>query len=184
MLYRVFPWVTGAVAGAPGGPLHVPRERQGVGRHDNPGRYGALYVSRSAESAIAERIQAFRGQTLTDADLQLVGGARYALATFAEVQDRVVDLDDPAELLARALRPSKVATHDRAVTRAWARSIFDEGVNGFSWWSSLESSWANVTLFAERVVDRIVIVKPPEVLTLDHPAVELAAETIGVRLAP
>lgn len=163
--------------------MYVPRERQGAGRHDNPDQYGALYVSRIAESAIADRIQAFRGQTLTDADLRLIGGARYALATFDDVHGQIVDLDDPGELVARALRPSKVAMHDRAVTRAWTRGIFDEGVIGFSWWSSLESSWSNVTFFAERAVDRLAIVKSPELLTLAHPALRAAADAIGVRLA-
>lgn len=85
------------------------------------------------ESAVAERIQAFRGQTLNDADLRLVGGAQYALATFDDsTLDRIVHLDDPSELARRQLRPSMVATRDRRVTGAIALRIFEEGVRGFS----------------------------------------------------
>src|SRR5262245_10526952 len=111
MLFRVFPMLSGAATLEPGGPLFVPRERQGAGRHDHPDAYGALYVSRLALSAVAERIQAFRGQALADADLRLVDGSRYALATFDEDGlDGLVDLDDPPELSRRTLRPSMVAT--------------------------------------------------------------------------
>lgn len=161
----------------------MPRERQGAGRHDNPDHYGALYVSRSAESAVAERIQAFRGQMLTDADLGFVGGARLALATFDDADLRgLVDLDDPAELVAREIRPSMVATHDRGVTRAIALRIHAEEAAGFGWWSSLEASWPNVTLFAERAVPRLVLVGEPEVLSARHPVLAAAARALGVRL--
>ena len=65
-LYRVFPWAPRRLVR----PLDVPRERQGANRHDNPDRYTALYLAREAESAVAEAIQAFRGRTLADADLE------------------------------------------------------------------------------------------------------------------
>lgn len=184
MLYRVFPMLPGAAIDQPGGPLFVPRERQGAGRHDHSDAYGALYISRLALSAIAERIQAFRGQTLTDADFQLVDGARYALATFDEEGlDGVIDLDDPVELTRRLLRPSMVATRDRASTRASALRIFEEGAQGFVWWSTLEASWLNVTLFAERAVPRLRLTTEPEPLSMQHPMLRAAAEAIGVRLS-
>ena len=184
MLYRVFPFLPNAPAGQAGGPLYVPRERQGDGRYDHPDHYGALYVSRVPESAVAESIQAFRGQTLNDADLRLIGGAQYALATFDDnAVDRIVDLDEPRELARRQLRPSLVATRDRRVTRAIALRIFEEGVRGFAWWSTLESAWPNVTLFAERASAQLALVGDPEPLTVRHPMVRVAAEVIGVRLA-
>lgn len=168
----------------PGGALYVPREWQGDGRHDHPDYYGALYMSRVQESAVAERIQSFRGQTLEDADLRLEGGDAYALAAFDDsALDGIVDLDDPAELARRQLRPSVVATRDRMVTRGIALRIFEEGVQGFGWWSTLESAWPNVTLFAERASAQLTLVGNPEILTVRHPMVRVAAEAIGVQLA-
>lgn len=183
MLYRVFPLVTQAAVDEPGGAFYVPRHAQGDGRHDHPAHYGAFYASRIAESAIAELIQRFRGQVLDQDDLRSPGGAQYALATFDDAAiGTLVDLDDPAELVARALRPSIVATGRRSVTRDIALSIFGEGASGLAWWSTLESSWSNVTLFAERVAGSLSLAGPPEVLTPRHPALRSAAGTIGVRL--
>lgn len=95
----------------------------------------------------------------------------------------MVDLDDPTELAGRQLRPSLVATRDRGVTQGIALRLFDEGADGFVWWSTLESSWPNLTLFAERASSRLALVGDPELLTVRHSAVRLAAETLGVRLS-
>ena len=144
--------------------------------------HSTCHASRRARSQ--EHIQAFRGRTLNDADLRLVGGAQYALATFDDAAlDRCVDLDDPTELASRQLRPSMVATRDRTVTRGIALRIFEEGVRGFRWWSTLESTWPNITLFAERASERLVLVGDPELLSVRHPVVRAAAQTIGVLLA-
>ncbi len=134
-------------------------------------------------SAVAERIQGFRGQALGDGDLRLAGGARLALAAFddAGLTD-LVDLDAPAALVARRLRPSQVATRDRATTRAIALRVFDEGRAGFAWWSTLDAAWSNVTLFAERAVDALALRGTPEVLSVRHPLLRAAADAIGVRL--
>jgi hypothetical protein len=183
VLYRVFPHLPGQEPLEEGGALFVPRERQGTGRHDNPDHYGALYVSRSAESAVAERIQSFRGQTLTDDDLARRDGSRYALAALDDAGlSGVVDLDDPSELVRRGLRPSGVATRRREITKPLALSVYEEGVPGFAWWSTLEAAWANVTLFAERVSGRLIIQDDPFPLSVDHPAVRAAADLMGVRL--
>lgn len=183
MLYRVFPFLPDADVDERGGALYVPRQAQGRGRHDHPAHYGAIYVSRVPESAVAEQIQDLRGQVLTATNLRLVSGAQYALASLDDgALQGIVDLDDPAELTARALRPSMVATRNRTVTHDIALRIFSEGAPGFSWWSTLESSWPNVTLFAERVAERLSLAGIPEPLTLRHPAVRSAADAIGVRL--
>src|SRR5438093_5671768 len=107
-----------------GGPLFVARAMQGGGRHDNPHRYGALYASREPESAVAERIQPFLGQVLTEEDLRRADGRRFALAALDDSNlTGVVDLDDPAELARRRIRPSWVATHERAVTQPIALGL-------------------------------------------------------------
>ena len=50
---------------------------------------------------------------------------------------------------ARGLRPSQVATNRRAVTQPDAARLFDAHPDaaGLRWWSTLEASWINVTLF-------------------------------------
>ncbi len=183
MLYRVFPFRPGTGPADEGGPLFVPRVRQGSGRHDNPDQYGALYVSREPESAVAERIQGFRGQMLAGADLRRTDGSRYALADLDDGDlPPPVDLDDPAELVSRELRPSMVATGHRPATRALAASLFQKGITGFSWWSTLEASWANATLFSERSVPHLRLLGEPEPLSLGHPALRIAADRLGVLL--
>jgi hypothetical protein len=94
----------------------------------------------------------------------------------------LVELDDPRNLLARDLRPSTVATRARKVTQRWAREIHEEGVAGFEWWSTIEASWINVTLFADRAHERVALAADPEPLSLAHPAVRDAAEAVGVLL--
>ncbi|MGH8937074.1 MAG: RES family NAD+ phosphorylase [Acidimicrobiia bacterium] len=181
MLYRVFPSRAGATPTEEGGALYVPRARQGSGRHDNPDHYGALYAARSPESAIAERVQGFRGQPLTGADLRLADGRRWALGAIDEARlSPLVDLDDPSQLAHRRLRPSMVATRDRSTTREIARAIFAEGLPGFSWWSTLESSWTNVTLFAEVAVPHLEVIGDPEPLSIGLPALRSAADLLGI----
>lgn len=179
----MFPLVVGARPSEEGGALYVARRSQGSGRHDNPERYGALYLSRSAESAVAERIQGFRGQVLTRAALRRPDGTSYALATIEDSElASIVDLDDPRELVRRKLRPSEVATRRRSVTQAIALRIFQEkrDAGGLSWWSALEASWTNVTLFAERAARRLRVGEPVEILSVDHPVLRVAAEILGI----
>ena len=177
-LYRVFPWAPRRLVR----PLDVPRERQGANRHDNPDRYTALYLAREPESAIAEAIQGFRGRTLTDADFERADGRRLALAALDDAAvPPLVDLDDPATLLAWAWRPSQVATRHRDTTQAIARALYDDGAAGCSWWSALEASWTNVTLFGSRA-GPLALAAPVEPLTVVHPSVIAAAERLGVTL--
>jgi hypothetical protein len=75
-----------------------------------------------------------------------------------------------------------VATRDRASTRAIALRIFEEGAQGFVWWSTLEASWPNATLFAERAAPHLRLAAEPELLSVQHPTLRAAAEAIGVRL--
>jgi hypothetical protein len=186
VLYRVFRMVAGAGLTEPGGPLHVPRERQGAGRHDSPARFGAFYAARSPEAAVAESIQAFRGRDLTDADLQLVDGSVLALAAFDDAALRgLEDLDDPAVLLAEGWRPSGVASRERVTTQAMAMRVFLAGGLGLSWWSTLDAAWTNVTLFAERTIaaGMLVVAGSPERLTVRHPALVAAADHLIIPLA-
>jgi RES domain len=183
VLYRVFPFRPAVGLIEEGGALHVPRERQGAGRHDNPDHYGALYVSRTALSAVAERIQGFRGRELGAEDLVRADGRRLALAWIDDGElDDLIDLDDPEELARRGVRPSGVATRARAITQPMALAIHREGHSGLAWWSTLEASWENVTLFAERATPLLRVGTPPEPLTVRSEAVRDAAAALGISL--
>jgi hypothetical protein len=185
MLYRVFRSIAGAAPDAVGGPLFVPRDRQGAGRHDSPGRYGAFYAARTPIAAVAETIQAFRGRELGEDDLARADGTALALAELDDANldlDKLRDLDDPGVLVEEAWRPSWVAGRDRAVTQAMAVRVFEAGGLGLSWWSTLDASWTNVTLFAERTLAAGLATASgtPERLTLSHPAVVAAADHLAI----
>ncbi len=182
MLYRVFPAVPGAAATEPGGPLHVPRFDQGRGRHDNPDVYGALYTSRLPVAPVAERIQDLRARRISDRHLSREGARLTLVAMDESAVEPLVDLDDPRTLVERSLRPSTVATAEREVTQPIALSLYRDGMAGLEWWSTIEASWINVTLFEDRAAGRLALAGEPEPLTLDHPAVREAAEAVGVLL--
>jgi len=181
LLYRVFPWDESSTGRTAAGPLHVPRERQGSGRHDAPASYGALYCSRQAVSAVSEAIQFFRGHSLGAPDLRRPGGRVSALATLELAEGlALVDLDDPQSLLTRGLRPSRVATGERDVSQAIARRVYAEGAAGLSWWSTIEASWTNLTLFDERCHRALTVADRPVPLTTKTPELLAAAERLGI----
>jgi RES domain len=175
-LYRCFAWNARARHDEPDGPLWFPRPYQGEGRHDNPDRYGCLYLADRALSCIVEQLARFRGQRLT-AGLLRRRGLPLALAEL-ELDDRagLIDLDDPAVLRRERLRPSLVATRHRDVTQPQALGLFDAHPDaaGLRWWSTFESSWANATLF-DRAAPALRVETLRE-LTLDDPDVAAAAD--------
>ena len=181
-LFRVFTWDGSSTGATERGPLFVPRATQDSGRHDAPDRYGAWYCSRDAISAVAESIQFLSGRVLRDRHFDIGGSAKALVGFSLDDEVSLLDLDDSLELAARRLRPSQVATGQRAVTQRIARSIFDEGAAGFLWWSTLEGGWSNVTLFHERALPHISIAARPKRLSIRLPEVKEAVERIGVRI--
>jgi hypothetical protein len=180
-LYRIFDWDGASLGRGDGGPLFVARTRQGGGRHDNPGQYGAWYCSRDSLSPVAEWLQVFRGRTVYDDDF--VGPDRRVKALVGfEIDEHIslVDLDDPAELSTRHLRPSQVATFHRATTQRIAAALFKEGVTGLSWWSTLEAEWTNVTLFYERALPHVRVATLPQRLSTRDTHVREAAARLDV----
>jgi hypothetical protein len=182
-LYRAFAWREAARPSDSDGPLWFPRIFQGDGRHDNPEVYGCLYLSDRPESCIAEQLAAFRGQRLM-ASLLRRRGLPLALAQL-ELDDRaeLVDLDDPSVLVRERLRPSLVATRDRATTQPHALELYRSHgkTAGLRWWSTWEALWANVTIF-DRAAKSLKVTDVTE-LTLEHPDVRQAAELFGLRIA-
>ena len=183
MLYRVYRALDGVAPTERGGPLFVPREYQGAGRHDAPGRYGAFYATRSPIAAVAEVLQAFRGRDLSPEDLERSDGTRLMLAAFDDAGlESLMDLDQPAVLVEEGWRPSGVASRDRALTQGMAVHAFESGALGLSWWSTLDSAWTNVTLFAEQALagSAVKVQGAPEPLTINQTEVIAAADHLAI----
>ncbi len=181
ILHRCFAWDERAGDDDPDGPLWFPRIYQGDGRHDNPDRFGCLYLSLSPVSPVVEQLARFRGQRLLPSLLRR-RGLPLALAALAIDDDvALVDLDDPAVLRRERLRPSLVATRDRRITQVQALALHDRHrkAAGVRWWSIYESTWINVTLF-DRAASRLGV-ESIRALRLDDPTVVEAAELFGLR---
>jgi hypothetical protein len=181
ILHRCFAWDKRVGDNGPDGPLWFPRIYQGDGRHDNPDRFGCVYLSVSALSTVVEQLARFRGQRLLPSLLRR-RALPLALAEL-DLSDgaTLVDLDDPVVLRREGLRPSRVATRDRHVTQPQALALHDRHPEaaGLRWWSTYEAAWINVTLF-ERATPH-VRVRSVKALSLEDPTVVEAADYFGLR---
>jgi RES domain len=180
-LWRTLPLDRRAAADEVGGALWFPREQQGYGRHDNPDLYGCLYVAEAAASAVAEALADFRGTGRLTASMLTQLGRPLALAEIALPDEAVViDLDDPAVLVAGALRPSRVATRARGITQGIAADLYRAHPEAAAvrWWSTLEASWINLTVF-DRAAPRLTATEVAE-LRIDDSVVRNAAALLGL----
>jgi hypothetical protein len=180
-LWRTLPFDSRAAATEPGGALWFPREQQGYGRHDNPDLYGCLYLAEEAVSAVAEPLAAFRGSGQMTASMLTRLGRPLALAELTLPDGAVwVDLDDPDVLSAEELRPSRIATRSREVTQRIAADLYRSHPDavGLRWWSTLESSWINWTLF-DRGISELELAEVVE-LRIDDAIVREAAALLGL----
>jgi hypothetical protein len=179
ILYRCFAWNERARPDQPDSPLWFPRVFQGDGRHDNPDVYGCLYLTDREASGVVEQLARFRGQRLIP-QILVRRGLPLALAAIELPDDaELVDLDDPVVLRRRRLRPSLVATRDRAITQPQALGVYREtDAAGLRWWSIVEALWANYTLF-DRAVARLRL-QDVRVMVMDDPAIVEAADFLGL----
>lgn len=173
-LYRVIPYLEDAAAEGPGGPLHVP-SIQGAGRVDNPEHYRVLYLSDAPDGAVGEAFGSYDRWT----DDRLRGhpslpGSVTALATY-RFDGEPLDLDDPAVLVERSLRPSRVVTRHRATTQRWALDVWQERRwPGVRWWSFWWPGWGSIGLWALDDLTEVDVTP----LTPDHPALVGAQTTL------
>jgi len=183
ILWRLLPLAPDLAPSSPGGALWFPRELQGTGRHDNPDRYGCLYLSESSMSAVAEALVPFRGTGELSQRMLVRANLPLTLAQIDCADDeRLIDLDDPEVLTRTRLRPSEVATKARAVTQLYAARIFNThpAAVGLRWWSTLEASLTNFTLYDRAgPILRLIDVEP---LTLEHSATREAADLLGLTI--
>jgi hypothetical protein len=179
ILYRCFAWNEQARADQPDSPLWFPRVFQGDGRHDNPDIYGCLYLTDREASGVVEQLARFRSQRLIP-QMLVRRGLPLAVAAIELPDDaELVDLDNPVVLRRRRLRPSVVATRDRAITQPQALAVYREtAAAGLRWWSIIESLWANYTLFDRAV--RMLRFQDVRRLVIDDPAVVEAADYLGL----
>ncbi len=174
-------WDPSAPSATPGDPLWIPRAFQGTGRHDAPDRYGCLYLAEEAVSAVAESLAPFRGTGDLRPEFLVRSGLALGLAHLElDAEALLVDLDEPGVLAAEALRPSIVATGHRTVSQAYAVELFERHPDaaGLRWWSSLEASWLNVTLFDRSL--STVTVQDVHALVVDDDVVVSAAAFLGL----
>ena len=183
-LYRVFNYLENAAPDAPGGPFFVPAQQSG--RLDNPSHYAVLYCSEQPEAAVAEafgkRPTPVWSHHILRGHPALPGSVR-ALATYRlSDSSGVCDLDDPRELVAQRLRPSRLITRDYETTQAWALEIYkQERVprwSGVRWLSHYEGRWSSVGLWRRQGLALLSV----ERLGLEHAAIAAAAATIGRQL--
>jgi hypothetical protein len=164
--------------------LWFPRELQGNGRHDNPDRYGCLYLSASPMSAVAEALAQFRGAGVLTRGMLIRANLPLVLVQVDCAGDRsLIDLDEPKVLTSTQLRPSQVATRARTITQAYAARLFDAhpAAIGLRWWSTLEARLTNFTLY-DRAASALRLVDS-ETLTLEHSATREAADLLGLAIA-
>jgi hypothetical protein len=181
IVWRLLPWQPGAPSRSPGGALWFPRELQGAGRHDNPDRYGCLYVSENPVSVVVEGLASFRGAPMLTSGMLTRAGVRLALAQLELHENgQLIDLDNPRTLIDTELRPSEVATGMRPVTQSYALRLFEAQPEllGLRWWSTIEASLINLTLFDRAQPELGVIDVTP--LTVADVVVREGADLLGL----
>ncbi len=182
-LYRVCYRRAHAAPREAGGLLYIPR--QGAGRIDSPdARYAVLYLGKSPAGACAEVFYRGRYRVHWTRDMlrALPTGDCRVLAWY-DITDAaaICDLNDPREMLRQRLTPSRIMTRDRTVTQAWASAIFEQGAfSGIQWWSYCDAKWMTLGIWDQTTIGAYGF----EELTLEHPAIKEAAETMEVRINP
>jgi hypothetical protein len=149
---------------------------QGQGRVDNPEHYHIAYLADSPLAAVGEAFGRLAVWTLEMlGDSEYTAGFGKALARF-ELAGEPLDLDDPKVLIERGLRPSRIATQDRAVTQRWALRVWEEDAwPGVRWWSPLDADWGIVGLWEHGGLQLADV----EELTVGHPVLWDAARHLG-----
>jgi len=133
-------------------PLHLPVDRQGAGRFDNPHRYVALYGATSPTAAVGE---AFGNSALWkpgEVARAKEGHPRCLVTIDVDEAIVLVDLDDAQTLVDLGLRPSDVVRRNRDRTQEVALRLWLEGEatrpHGVRWRSYWRPEWEVVTLWS------------------------------------
>lgn len=181
-IYRVFDWDEKKINNKNlGSPLYIPRERQGNGRHDIPDNDGVFYGSLNEISAISEALHPYINLKITDKIFHFKNGLVQSIARISLVNAKLIDLTKAKDLLKLNISPQDVATLDRRTTRKISYNIYNLGVDGFKWYSALETQWTNLTLYESRIKNKLKLkrenIKP---LSLNLAEVQQACKHLGV----
>jgi hypothetical protein len=133
---------------------------------------------------VAELLAPFRGTGALIPSMLVRAGLPLALVGLDLGEGgTVIDLDDPVVLQGEGLRPSQVATRRRSMTQIQAAEIHAAHADAVAmrWWSTLESSWINWTLF-EQAAPSLELAEIAQ-LDVDDPVVLEAAEFLGLMSA-
>jgi len=183
-LWRVFPWEPAAPPGTRFSPSFIPNPT-GRGRFDLPRTFSAvLYTAPTPDHAVGEMLHPWRGSQLLPRHLSRAERP-LALVEVSIPHDSTLKLADLCEagfLAASRIRPDITASRHRHLTQPIARVVWDAGHHGLRWWSSFWGAWHTVVLFEARMSGGIQF-GAPEILTVDHPAVEAAARRFGMYTA-
>lgn len=167
-------------------PLHVRLHLQGRGRFDNPRHYAALYLARTPEAAVGETYGGWPAWTQSMFTRPKDGLVRVLATCEIEDEHRLADLDDCFVLDPLALRPSDVVRRNPDLTQEVALRLWAErgrsGQHGIAWWSYWRAEWRpamlwSASLRASRWFPQVTAVAV-EPLSLDHPAITVAAEVL------
>jgi hypothetical protein len=139
-----------------------------------------MYFAETAEHAIAEMIQHYRGQVLSRDDLVMAGRALALVSATIppSTRDGVADLCDPTVLMRLDLRPDDTSVRDRRVTQGIASAIHRDGAAGLRWWCAFFGEWHTVVLFRDRATPDYA---RPEPLDFENGELLEAARLLGVR---
>lgn len=182
LVYRVFPYLSSAVAGEPGHPTFVHPD-QGDGRVDNPHHYRTWYLAYEQSGAIGEVFANMSQWSSGMFAFPDVPGSVRALGTYS-IPDTlpVREMDDAQTLVELSLRPTQVVTRNRPVTQAWALRIFHEMNtrgepvwHGVSWWSFHLPTWRNLGYWGA-ITPTVCDVQP---LSMTHIGVVDAADALN-----
>jgi hypothetical protein len=175
LLYRVFPYLSGASAGQPGHPLYI-HPAHGTGRFDNRSHYLAWYMAAEAVSAVGESFAHLSSWGDEMVEFPQIPGSRKALGIYDLPDDlRYVDLDDPQRLVDLGVRPSQAIARNRPYTQA-PRAQDPRGgeVQRYSLVVVSPSAMARVLPLGDRPEDR-----PDRCSGGRHRAVDSAARTLA-----
>lgn len=186
-VYRVFTFDPGAKPGTAGHPDYLHRP-QGSGRLDNPSSYDVWYYAAVAEAAVGEVFGDLPVWSAGMFTTPFLPSGRRSLGVFDLDDDiRLLDLDDATVLRDRGLRPTEVVVRNSAVTKTWAKLIFDErdvrgqrAWDGVRWWSYWKPHWTVFGVWTEPEQPAPHRLVEAERLELVHPAV-IAARLALVR---
>ena len=172
-------------AAAPFHPLHVPVDRQGQGRFDNPHLYVALYAAATPQAAVGETFGNLARWPAEEITREKEGRPRCLVDLEVDDATTLVDLDDAGQLGRLGIKPSDVVRRNRSHTQEVAKAVWrartESAARGLRWWSYWRPEWTVAVLWSDGLEPPYfpaVRVVGIERLHPAHQAVQVAADVL------